>query len=542
MMGKDVLHGAEGRARIAKGMNTVAKAVAVTLGGKGRNVVIQTHPDLPPKITKDGVTVANSITCSDMVENIGATMIKEVAQRTVNLSGDGTTTASVLTASLVNSGMEILESDPSVNVVEMKAGMDAACAVVVDYIKSVARPVEDAETLARIATISANNDRETGELIADVMGKVGRDGVVTCEAGTGTTTTVDIVNGMQIHSGYVHTGFINTPQKMQCILEDVLIAVTDRSLSTEEDVKKLLTLYVADQQLTNRSLLLVCGEIESVALNLFLLNLDRGGLPRTVCVVTVPEMGMYKKNVLEDISIVTSSAFISKDRAEKMSDFQQAYFGRADKVVVGARNFTIIGGKGDAVKIEDRAADLRGQYETITGDQYGKDQIKIRLARISGGVAVIRVGGLSEGEIGERRDRMDDAICATRAAQEEGYVAGGGVCLMAVRSGNKFVSGTKSENIGAKLVFDSIAAPYEQMLYNAGISQKRNWFSRPKPINFEAGMGYNAKTGQVENMVLSGIIDPAKVVRVALENAVSVAGTFLTTECVIALQESPFRK
>lgn len=537
MMGKDVLHGAEGRARIAKGMNTVAKAVAVTLGGKGRNVVIQTHPDLPPKITKDGVTVANSITCSDMVENIGATMIKEVAQRTVNLSGDGTTTASVLTASLVNSGMEILESDPSVNVVEMKAGMDAACAVVVDYIKSVARPVEDAETLARIATISANNDRETGELIADVMGKVGRDGVVTCEAGTGTTTTVDIVNGMQIHSGYVHPGFINTPQKMQCVLEDVLIAVTDRSLSTEEDVKKLLTLYVADQQLTNRSLLLVCGEIESVALNLFLLNLDRGGLPRTVCVVTVPEIGQYKKNVLEDISIVTGSAFISKDRGEKMSDFQQAFFGRADKVVVGARNFTIIGGKGDAAKIEDRAADLRGQYETITGDQYGKDQIKMRLARISGGVAVIRVGGLSEGEIGERRDRMDDAICATRAAQEEGYVAGGGVCL---KDAIKSIFGidadaTGSKKTGIQLVECALQSPLRQIARNAGIELSEGDI-------YTDGMGYNAKTGEYENMITSGIIDPAKVVRVALENAVSVAGTFLTTECVIALQESPFRK
>lgn len=529
-----LLFGNEGREAVVRGVNKTVDAVKVTLGGKGRTVIIQVHPGLTPQFTKDGVTVVQSITLPDNVENIGALMIRDVARKTVEQSGDGTTTASILTGDLITRGMAVIT--PEINVQEFKEGMDAACAEVVKYIRNSAQKIENIEQLRKIATVSANNDSEIGNLIADAADRVGKDGFISVEESKSNKTTVDVADGMRINSGWMSHHFISDPGRQRAVLENPVIVVTDTTPNTLKDIHNLLSIAFPENG-ASRPVFVICRDMDGAALGIMTMNNNKPG--SQFCVVRPPDTGKYERPALEDIALYVGADFISTEKGNLLAELQPDQVGGAERIIVDNKSCTIIGGKGNFSRIKLRVAELQQQLESDADmSEFDRNKLKERVARLSGSVGVIRVGGNSAIEIKEKKDRVDDALHATWAAMEEGYVSGGGVCL---RDANYSISpvgsGSRSSELGALVVCQALNAPINQIKSNAGVSEKHQWWKWNRKPEVVLGNGYNTKTGNYENMIAAGIIDPAKVVRVSLENAVSVAGVFLTTECIIAVEQ-----
>lgn len=524
MSNKKILFGEEARNLLKEGVNELADAVKVTLGPSGKCVAIQKSFG-SPHLTKDGVTVAKEISLQDPIKNMGAQLVKDVASKTGDDSGDGTTTATILAQTMINIGLKNVTSGASP--LDIKKGIDKAVEVVVDLIKSSAISVgDDYEKIKNIATISANNDVVIGTLIADAMQKVKKDGIITVEEAKGTDTYIDVVEGMQFDKGYLSPYFC-TNDKMECELENPYILLYDKRVSTFQSICPILEAVVRQ----GRPLLIIAEDVESNALTALVVNKLRGGLK--VCAVKAPAFGDRKKDMLKDIASVVDGVAISEELGLKLEDVTIESLGSAEKVVITKDSTTIINGNGKKEDIEERISTIKNSIEMATSD-YDKEKLQERLAKLAGGVAVLYVGANSEVEMKEKKDRVDDALCATRAAVEEGIIPGGGVVYIQAASNlNELEYQNNEEKLGIEIVQKAIEEPLKQIAINAGkdgsvILHKVKELNKENPC-----MGYNAKTDTYENMVESGIIDPAKVARVALENAASIAGMFLTTECVI---------
>lgn len=527
-MAKEIKFSTEGRDSLLKGINTLADAVKVTLGAKGRNVIID-QGNNNPIITKDGVTVAQSIFLSDPVENMGAQMIKRVASKVVEEVGDGTTTSVVLAQAIAKEGLKYVTSGYSP--VDLKAGIDKAVAMVVDNLKEASLPIgKDIGTIEHVATISANNDKEIGSLISNAMKKVTKEGVITVETSQGTDTYVDVVEGVKVDRGYLSPYFINNQEKMNVELNDPYILIYDQTISNIQSLMPVLEPVV--QQ--GGSLLIIAEDIDGEALSTLVVNKVKGGVK--VSAIRAPSFGDMRTDELEDIATLTGGTLITEDVGLTLEKFTIDMLGRADKITIDANSTIIIGGKGDKKDIKSRVKQLRSNLKIDKESIY----LKQRLARLAGGVAVLYVGAASEIEMKEKKDRIDDALEATRAAIEEGIITGGGVALYnAGMSVIGYLNGdNEGENLGVKLLVKSLEAPLRQIADNAGvdgaevvfsISQDNHWSGVDDTNNY----GYNAKTGKYEDLMKAGVIDPTKVTRVALESAASVAGMLLTTECVV---------
>ena len=527
-MAKEIKFSTEGRDSLLKGINTLADAVKVTLGAKGRNVIID-QGNNNPIITKDGVTVAQSIFLSDPVENMGAQMIKRVASKVVEEVGDGTTTSVVLAQAIAKEGLKYVTSGYSP--VDLKAGIDKAVAMVVYNLKEVSTPVgKDMDTIEHVATISANNDKEIGSLIANAMKKVTKEGVITVETSQGTDTYVDVVEGVKVDRGYLSPYFINNQEKMNVELNDPYILIYDQTISNIQSLMPVLEPVV--QQ--GGSLLIIAEDIDGEALSTLVVNKVKGGVK--VSAIRAPSFGDMRTDELEDIATLTGGTLITEDVGLTLEKFTIDMLGRADKITIDANSTIIIGGKGDKKDIKSRVKQLRSNLKIDKESIY----LKQRLARLAGGVAVLYVGAASEIEMKEKKDRIDDALEATRAAIEEGIVTGGGIALY--NAGKDVIEDTitsnEGEDLGVKLLVKSLEAPLRQIADNAGVDGAEvlfsvsldNRWSEADGIN---NYGYNAKTGEYEDLMKAGVIDPTKVTRVALESAASVAGMLLTTECVV---------
>ncbi len=526
-MAKKIAYSAQAINKLLKGLNKLADAVKCTLGPGGNNVMIgQSFGS--PKITKDGVTVAKEVELSDPIENAGAQIIKEAATQTNEFAGDGTTTATLLAQYIANEGAKYLLA--GVNTIVMKKGIDKAVERAVEYLKKMAKKVEGKDDLIRVATISANNDEEIGKLIAEVIHTVGREGVVTVEEGKSFKTEVEYVEGMQFDRGYISPYFITDPERLEAVLEgDVLIFVTDKKLSTVQDVTKILELAVQE----GKPLLIIADDVESHALATLVLNKLRGVVK--VAAVKAPAFGERKKEILKDISILTGASYISEETGRSLDAITVEDFGHARKVIVGKENTVIVDGKGDPKAIEARIAEIKKAIE-LTDSDYDREKLEERLAKLTGGVAVIRVGAASETELKEIKYRIEDALNATRAALEEGVVPGGGVAYYKAREAvEKLLKEEKleeAEKIGAKIILEALRQPLRQIAINAG----------KEPGIVEAtlireGKGYDARHDRFVDMMEAGIIDPLKVVRLAITYAASVAGMLLTTKAVIVEKE-----
>jgi len=522
-MAKIIKFDTEARNLLKSGVDQLADAVKVTLGPKGRNVIIDKKFGAP-HITKDGVSVAKEIELEDQFENMGAQLIKEVASKTGDAAGDGTTTATVLAQAIIGVGLKNVTA--GANPMDLKRGIDKAVAKVVESIKGQSEEIGDDYTkIENVARISANNDEEIGKLIAEAMKTVKKEGVITVEEAKGTDTTVDVVEGMQFDRGFISPYFMNNTEKMTCEMDQPAILIYDKKISNLQDLLPVLE-PVAKQ---GRSLLIIAEDVESQALATLVLNSMRGSLK--ICAVKAPGFGDRRKEMLKDIAILTGGIVISEEVGLTLENATLEMLGRADKVVVSKENTTIVDGAGDKEAIAQRVQTIKAQIETTTSE-YDKEKLQERLAKLAGGVAVLHVGAASEVEMKEKKDRVDDALCATRAAMAEGIVPGGGVAYIRAISSLEGLKGENDdEQLGIEIIKRAIEEPLRQIVANAG---KEGAVVVQKVKEGAKDFGYNARTDAYENFLAAGVIDPAKVTRVALENAASIAGMFLTTECVIS--------
>ena len=528
MGAKDVRFDTDARDRMLRGVNILADAVKVTLGPKGRNVVIEKSFGAP-RITKDGVSVAKEIELADRFENMGAQMVKEVASRTNDEAGDGTTTATVLAQAIVKEGMKAVAA--GMNPMDLKRGIDMATAKVVAAIKAAARPVNDQAEIAQVGTISANGEAEIGRQIADAMQKVGNEGVITVEENKGLETETTVVEGMQFDRGYLSPYFVTNPDKMIADLEDCLILIHEKKLSSLQPMVPLLESVIQSQ----RPLLIIAEDVEGEALATLVVNKLRGGLK--IAAVKAPGFGDRRKAMLQDIAILTGGQVISDDLGMKLESVTIDMLGKAKKISITKDNTTIVDGAGVKAEIEARVGQIRTQIEETTSD-YDREKLQERVAKLAGGVAVIKVGGMTEVEVKERKDRVDDALNATRAAVQEGIVVGGGVALI---QAGKVLEGMTGENAdqtnGINIVRKALEAPLRQIAQNAGVDGSVV-AGKVRESN-DKSFGFNAQTEEYGDMFKFGVIDPAKVVRTALEDAASVASLLITTECMIADRPEP---
>ncbi|WP_185286402.1 chaperonin GroEL [Chryseobacterium indologenes] len=521
-MAKEIKFDIESRDALKRGVDALANAVKVTLGPKGRNVVIEKSFGAP-HVTKDGVSVAKEIELEDRVENMGAQMVKEVASKTNDIAGDGTTTATVLAQAIVREGLKNVAA--GANPMDLKRGIDKAVTAVVENLKTQSQAVGDStDKVKQVASVSANNDETIGALIAEAFGKVGKEGVITVEEAKGIDTTVDVVEGMQFDRGYQSPYFVTNPEKMLAELENPYILLVEKKISS---MKELLPVLEPIAQ-GGKSLLIISEEVEGEALATLVVNKLRGSLK--IAAVKAPGFGDRRKAMLEDIAILTGGQVISEEQGFTMENISLDMLGTAEKVTIDKDNTTVVNGGGDEAKIKGRVAQIKAQMETTTSD-YDREKLQERLAKLAGGVAVLYVGAASEVEMKEKKDRVDDALHATRAAVEEGIVAGGGVALVRAISSLDNLSGSNAdETTGIKIVKRAIEEPLRQIVANAG---GEGSVIVAKVAEGNGDFGYNAKTDEYVHMLEAGIIDPTKVTRVALENAASVSGMLLTTECVI---------
>ncbi len=528
MAAKDVKFDTDARNRMLKGVNILADAVKVTLGPKGRNVVLDKSFGAP-RITKDGVTVAKEIELEDKFENMGAQMVKEVASRTNDEAGDGTTTATVLAQAIVKEGMKSVAA--GMNPMDLKRGIDLATSRVVDFIKSSSREVKDSHEVAQVGTISANGESAIGQQIADAMQKVGNDGVITVEENKGLETETEVVEGMQFDRGYLSPYFVTNADKMTAELEDALILLHEKKLSSLQPMVPLLESVIQ----SGKPLLIIAEDVEGEALATLVVNKLRGGLK--IAAVKAPGFGDRRKAMLQDIAILTGGQVISEDLGMKLENVTVDILGSAKRVSITKDETTIVDGAGVKAEIEARVTQIRGQIEETTSD-YDREKLQERVAKLAGGVAVIRVGGMTEVEVKERKDRVDDALNATRAAVQEGIVVGGGVALV---QGAKALDGLKGENsdqdAGISIVRRALEAPLRQIAENAGVDGSVV-AGKVRESN-DAKFGFNAQTEEYGDLFKFGVIDPAKVVRTALEDAASVAGLLITTEAMVADKPEP---
>lgn len=522
-MAKEIKFDIKAREELKKGVDELANAVKVTLGPKGRNVIVDKKFGAP-HITKDGVTVAKAVELEDEFQNMGAQLVKEVASKTGDDAGDGTTTATVLAQAIINVGLKNVAA--GANPIDLKRGIDKAVAKVVEGIKAQAQEVDDdLAKIENVARVSANNDAEIGKLIADAMGKVKKEGVITIEEAKGTDTTVKVVEGMQFDRGYISPYFVTDTEKMECEMDNPYILLYDKKISALKDMLPVLEAVAQ----SGRPLLIIAEDVDSEALATLVVNRLRGSLK--ICAVKAPGFGDRRKEMLEDIAILTHGVVISEDKGLKLDMATVDELGSAEKVTVDKENTTIVNGNGDKELIAERVAQIKAQIEKTTSD-YDREKLQERLAKLAGGVAVLYVGAPSEVEMKEKKDRVDDALSATRAAVAEGIVPGGGVAYMrCVAALENFHGDNDDENTGIQIVKRAIEEPLRQIVANAGLEGA---IIVQNVKDGKGDYGYNARTGKYENFFESGVIDPAKVTRVALENAASIAGMFLTTECVIA--------
>ncbi|HEX8321452.1 chaperonin GroEL [Longimicrobium sp.] len=528
MAAKELTFNTDARASLKRGIDKLAEAVKVTLGPKGRNVVIDRKFG-SPLITKDGVTVAKEIELDDAIENMGAQMVKEVATKTSDLAGDGTTTATVLAQAIFREGLKNVTA--GANPMSLKRGIDKAVDAVIAELKSISVETAGKKEIAQVGTISANSDEEIGNLIADAMEKVGKDGVITVEEAKGLETTLETVEGMQFDRGYVSPYFVTDPDRMEAVLEDALILIHDKKVSTMKDLLPILE-KVAQM---GRPLMIIAEDVEAEALATLVVNKLRGTL--RVAAVKAPGFGDRRKAMLQDIAILTGGQLITEEVGFKLENAVVSDLGRAKRVVIDKDNTTIIDGAGDTQAIQGRIAEIRNAMDKTTSD-YDREKLQERLAKLAGGVAVIHVGAATETAMKEKKARVEDALHATRAAVEEGIVPGGGVALLRAQASlKKLTLDDADENIGVRIIERALEEPIRQIATNAGVegsivvAQVRN--------NESPSYGYNARTDEYEDLVQAGVIDPTKVTRTALQNAASIAGLLLTTEAVVTEKPEP---
>jgi chaperonin GroEL len=529
MSGKEVKFSSDARAKLLRGVDTLSNAVRVTLGPKGRNVILERSYGAP-RITKDGVTVAKEIEISDRFENMGAQMVREVASKTSDTAGDGTTTATVLAAAILREGAKAVAA--GMNPMDLKRGVEIAVEAVVDDLRKRSRKVSSNAEIAQVGTISANGDKEIGDILARAMAKVGNEGVITVEEATGLATELDIVEGMQFDRGYISPYFITNTEKMDVTLDNPYVLISEKKLSNLQPLLPLLEAVVQ----AGKPLLVIAEDIEGEALATLVVNKLRGGLK--VAAVKAPGFGDRRKAMLEDIGILTAGQVISEDLGIKLENVTLAMLGRAKKVIITKEETTIVDGAGKKSEIEGRCNQIRAQIEETTSD-YDSEKLKERLAKLAGGVAIIRVGGATEVEVKERKDRVDDAMHATRAAVEEGIVAGGGVALLySSKALGKLKPSNDDQRVGIEIVRKALRAPAWQIAENAGADGAVivGKLAEGKDTDW----GFDAQSGDYKDMVKAGIIDPTKVVRTALQNSASVAGLLITTEAMVA--ERPEKK
>lgn len=521
-MAKEISFNRDARERLRSGVDALANAVGVTLGPKGRNVVIQKSFGAP-QITKDGVTVAKEIELEDPVENMGAQMVKEVASKTADIAGDGTTTATVLAQAMINAGLKNVTA--GANPMDLKRGMDKAVKVVIEDLKKQSEVIgNDFEKIRQVGAVSANNDEEIGSLIADAMKRVSKDGVITVEEARGTDTYVDEVLGMQFDRGYLSPYFVTNAENMTTEYENPFILIHDKKISNMQEIVPILEKVIQ----AGRALLIIAEDVESQALGVLVVNRLRANLK--IVAVKAPGFGDRRKAMLEDIAILTGGVVISDEKGYKLENTDLSHLGHAEKIVVDKDNTTIVDGAGDKEQIKSRINQIKQQIETTTSE-YDKEKLQERLAKLAGGVAVLHIGAPTEVEMKEKKDRVDDALHATRAAVEEGIVAGGGVALVRAIAALKDLKGlNEDENIGIQIVRKSLEAPLRIIAENAGAEGS---VVLQKVLEGKGSFGYNARTDEFEDLKKAGVIDPTKVTRIALENASSISGMVLTTECVV---------
>ena len=516
--------------KLKRGVDTLASAVSCTLGPKGRNVVIDRSP-ASPHITKDGVTVAKEIELEDPIENMGAQLVKEVASKTNDLAGDGTTTATVLTQAIFNDGLKFVTA--GANPMDLKRGIDSAVTAIVNALKEVSKPVSTSLEIEQIATISANNDKTIGKMMATAMEKVGKDGIITVEESRGTENEVKTVEGMQFDKGFISPYFITDQEKMNTVFENPYILIYDKRISAMKDILSILEDVAAE----DRPLLIVSEDLDGEALSTLVVNSMRGTLK--VCAVKAPAFGTRRDEILQDTAILTGGKVFTKENGNLLDDATLADLGTAEKVIIDKGTCTFINGGGEIEDIKERVEKIKNQIENVESD-YDKEKLQERLAKISGGVAIIYIGASTETELKEKKDRVDDALHATRAAVQEGIVIGGGIALIhALKSLDKLVVQNDDQNLGIKIIQSAIKAPFRIIIENGG--------GTPDVIINEilklgGDSGYNARTDEYVNMFEAGIVDPTKVVRLALQHAASVSGLLLTTEAVIAKKKDEIPK
>ena len=522
-MAKDISFNIEARDALKRGVDALANAVKVTLGPKGRNVIIDKKFG-SPQITKDGVTVAKEIELSNPVENMGAQLLKEVASKTADAAGDGTTTATVLAQAIVTGGLKNVAA--GANPMDLKRGIDKAVEAIVENLKKQSQMVgNDNKKIEQVATISANNDSTIGKLIAEAMAKVKKEGVITVEEAKGTDTTVEVVEGMEFDRGYISPYFITDVDKMEAVLESPLILIYEKKISSMKELLPVLEKAVQ----TGKPILIIAEDIDGEALQTLVVNRLRSNLK--ICAVKAPGFGDRRKAMLEDLAILTGGVFIAEDRGFLLENADLTFLGKAEKVTVDKDNTTIVGGAGKKADITARVNQIKAQIESTTSD-YDKEKLQERLAKLAGGVAVLYVGAATEVEMKEKKDRVDDALAATRAAVEEGIVPGGGVAyIRAIASLDKLKGINDDENTGIQIVRRAIEEPLRQICANCGIEGS---IVVQKVKEGKDDYGFNARTEKYENLLKAGVIDPTKVSRIALENAASVAAMLLTTDCVLA--------
>ncbi|MDR0713597.1 MAG: chaperonin GroEL [Bacteroidales bacterium] len=525
-MAKEIKFNIEARDALKKGVDQLANAVKVTLGPKGRNVVIDKKFGAP-QITKDGVTVAKEIELSNKIENLGAQMVKEVASKTNDDAGDGTTTATVLVQSLATVGLKNVTA--GANPMDLKRGIDKAVVKVTGNLKEQSQSIgDDLKKIEQVASVSANNDPEIGKLIAEAMEKVKKEGVITVEEAKTTETCVDVVEGMQFDRGYISAYFVTDTEKMECTLENPLILIHDKKIST---MKEFLPILEATLQ-SGKPLLIIAEDVDGEAISTLVVNKLRGSL--RIAAVKAPGFGDRRKEMLEDIAILTGGTVITEEKGLKLENATLDLLGKADKVTINKDNTTIVNGAGAKKQIEARIAQIKAQMENTTSD-YDKEKLQERLAKLAGGVAVLHIGAATEVEMKEKKDRVNDALSATRAAVEEGIIPGGGVAyIRAIQSLENLKGDNEDETTGIAIVRRALEEPLRQIVENAGLDGA---VVVQKVREGKDDFGYNARTDVYENLLAAGVIDPTKVARVALENAASIAGMFLTTECVLAEKE-----
>jgi len=529
-MAKEITFNLDARDQLKRGVDALANAVKVTLGPKGRNVIIDKKFGAPA-ITKDGVTVAKEIALSDPIENMGAQMLKEVASKTADIAGDGTTTATVLAQAIVTAGLKHVAA--GANPMDLKRGVDKAVLAVIENLRKQSKSVgDDNQKIEQVATISANNDNTIGKLIAEAMMRVKKEGVITVEEAKGTETTVEVVEGMQFDRGYISPYFVTDADKMEAVLENPYILIYDKKISTMKDLLPILEKSVQ----SGRPLLIIAEDVDSEALATLVVNKIRGSL--RIAAVKAPGFGDRRKAMLEDIAILTGGQLISEERGYKLENADLTYLGKAEKITIDKDNTTIVNGAGAKEDIAARVNQIKAQIESTTSD-YDREKLQERLAKLAGGVAVLYVGAATEVEMKEKKDRVDDALHATRAAVEEGIVPGGGIAyIRAIESLEGLKGETDDETFGINIVKRALEEPLRQIVANAG---GEGSIIVQKVKEGKEDFGYNARTEVFENLFLAGVIDPTKVGRVALENAASIAGMLLTTECVLSeiKEESP---